>query len=131
MSLGEVTLTAHLTPGHTTSCTSWSTTVQDRGRQLNILFLCSITVAGNILVGNHAYPEIASDYRATFRKLETLTADIVLPSHPDIADVIEREARREAGEKDAFIDPQVLPSLVAHYSAAFKADLATSERNSR
>jgi beta-lactamase class A len=42
-----------------------------------------------------------------------MKADIVLPSHPDLADVIEREARREAGEKDAFIDPQVLPSLVA------------------
>ena len=124
VSLGEVTLTAHLTPGHTPGCTSWSTTVQDQGRQLEVLFLCSITVAGNILVGNHAYPEIVSDYRATFRKLETLNADIVLPSHPDLADVLEREARREAGEKDAFIDPQVLAALVAHYSAAFEADLA-------
>jgi len=50
----------------------------------------------------------------------------VLPSHPDIADVIEREARREAGEKDAFIDPQVLPALVAHFSAAFENDLAAA-----
>lgn len=76
------------------------------------------------LISDHAYPEIVSDYRATFRKLETLNADIVLPSHPDLADVLEREARREAGEKDAFIDPQVLAALVAHYSAAFEADLA-------
>ncbi len=124
--LGEVTLTAHLTPGHTPGCTSWSTTVQDQGRQLNVLFLCSITVAGNILVGNHAYPEIASDYRATFRKLETMKADIVLPSHPDIADVIERGARREAGATDAFVDPQALPSLVADYSAAFETAMAVA-----
>jgi metallo-beta-lactamase class B len=126
MRLGDVTLTAHLTPGHTPGCTSWSTTVQDRDRQLNVLFLCSMTVAGNILVGNHAYPEIASDYRATFRKLETMNADIVLPSHPDIADVIEREARREAGEPDAFIEPQTLPSLVAYFSAEFETALAAS-----
>ena len=124
LQLGDVTLTAHLTPGHTPGCTSWSTTVQDRGRQLNVLFLCSITVAGNILIGNHAYPQIASDYRATFRKLETMKADIVLPSHPDIADVLEREARRVAGETDAFIDPQSLPSLVAHFSTAFENALA-------
>jgi metallo-beta-lactamase class B len=124
--LGDVTLTAHLTPGHTPGCTSWSTTVQDQGRQLNVLFLCSITVAGNILVGNHAYPQIASDYRATFRKLETMKADIVLPSHPDVADVIERGARREAGETDAFIDPQALPSLVAQFSAAFETALAAA-----
>jgi metallo-beta-lactamase class B len=124
--LGDVTLTARLTPGHTPGCTSWSTTVEDQGRQLSVLFLCSITVAGNILVGNHAYPEIASDFRSTFRKLETMKADIVLPSHPDIADVIEREARREAGDQDAFIDPQTLPSLVAFYSAEFETALAAA-----
>jgi len=124
--LGDVTLTAHLTPGHTPGCTSWSTTVQDQGRDLSVLFLCSITVAGNILVGNHAYPEIASDYRATFRKLETMKADIVLPSHPDLADVIERGAHREAGESDAFIDPQALPLLVAQFSAAFETALAAA-----
>jgi metallo-beta-lactamase class B len=122
--LGDVTLTAHLTPGHTPGCTSWSTTVQDQGRALKVLFLCSITVAGNVLVGNRAYPRIASDYRATFRKLGTMKADIVLPSHPDIADVMEREARRQAGETDAFIDPQALPSLVAQFSAAFETALA-------
>jgi len=126
MQLGEVTLTARLTPGHTPGCTSWSMTVQDRGQPRDVLFLCSITVAGNVLVGNRAYPEIAADFRATFRKLATLKADIVLPSHPDIADVIERGARREAGEKDAFIDPRLLPSLVAHYSEAFETELAAA-----
>jgi metallo-beta-lactamase class B len=124
--LGDVTLTAHMTPGHTPGCTSWRMTVQDQGRQLNVLFLCSITVAGNTLVGNRAYPEIASDYRATFRKLATMKADIVLPSHPDIAEVIEREARREAGETDAFIDPQALPSIVARFKAAFESALAST-----
>ena len=124
MQLGDVTLTAHLTPGHTPGCTSWSTTVEDQGRRLDVLFLCSITVAGNVLVGNHRYPEIASDYRATFRKLATMRADIVLPSHPDVADVIEREARREAGEKDSFIDPKALPSLVADLREAFEQALS-------
>jgi metallo-beta-lactamase class B len=124
--LGDVTLTAHLTPGHTPGCTSWSTAIQDRGRQLNVLFLCSITVAGNRLVGNHAYPDIVADYRGTFRKLKNMKADIVLTSHPDLADVIEREARREAGDTEAFIDPQVLPSLVAHFSNEFEAALAAA-----
>ena len=126
--LGNVTLTTHLTPGHTPGCTSWSTTVQDQGRQLNVLFLCSITVAGNILIGNRAYPQIAADYRATFRKLATLKADIVLPSHPDMADVIGRAARREAGDRNAFIDPQTLPSLVADCSAAFETALAAARQ---
>ncbi len=124
MRLGDVMLTAHLTPGHTPGCTSWSTTVRDNERQLDVLFLCSITIAGNILVGNHTYPQIIADYRATFRKLEAMKADIVLPSHPDLADVIGREARSAAGEKDAFIDTQALSSLVAHFSAAFETAVA-------
>jgi metallo-beta-lactamase class B len=126
MQLGDVTLIAHSTPGHTPGCTSWSMTVEDQGRRLDVLFLGSIAVAGNVLVGNHAYPQIASDYRASFRKLATMKADIVLPSHPDLADVIEREARREAGEKDSFIDPQVLPSLVADFREAFEKSVAES-----
>jgi metallo-beta-lactamase class B len=124
--LGDVTLTAHLTPGHTPGCTSWTTKVLDHGQQLNVLFLCSITVAGNILIGNHAYPQIASDYRATFRKLETMKADIVLTSHPDLADVIERAVRREGGDVSAFIDPQELPSLVAKFRENFETALAAS-----
>ena len=124
--LGDVTVTARLTPGHTPGCTSWSTLVQDQGRTLNVLFLCSITVAGNILVGNHAYPQIASDYRATFRRLKTMKADIVLPSYPELVHVIEREERREAGEANAFIDPHELPALVAEFSAAFETAFAAA-----
>jgi hypothetical protein len=43
-----------------------------------------------------------------------------------MADVIEREAHCEAGEADAFIDPQALPSLVADCSEAFEAALAAA-----
>ena len=124
--LGEVTLTTHLTPGHTPGCTSWSTTVQEGGKQLNVLFLCSITVAGNILVGNHAYPEIVSDYRKTFDKLATMKTDILLTSHPEMAHVLEREARQKGGTPDAFVDPTALPSLVAKSRAAFEASLAAA-----
>lgn len=129
--LGEVTLTARLTPGHTPGCTSWSTTVQEGGKQFNVLFLCSITVAGNILVGNHAYPEIASDFRKTFDKLQTMKTDILLTSHPDVAHVLEREARREGGAPDAFVDPSALPSLVAESRRAFETSLAAAQAAAR
>lgn len=121
--LGGTMLTAHLTPGHTPGCTSWSMTIRDGGRPRRVLFLCSITVAGNTLVGNRAYPGIVRDYRATFAKLAAMRADILLTSHPEMADVLDREARREAGKADAFIDPAALPALVAESSAAFEASL--------
>ncbi|MGH8445297.1 MAG: hypothetical protein ACREVL_08515 [Solimonas sp.] len=126
--LGEVALTAHLTPGHTPGCTNWSTTVDDGGVPRRVLFLCSITVAGNTLVGNRAYPGIVEDYRATFARLAAMQADILLTSHPEMADVLERQAHREAGEADAFIDPKALPELVAGFKADFEAALAKAKK---
>jgi len=125
--LGGVALTAHLTPGHTRGCTSWSMSVNDRDTQRRVLFLCSITVAGNTLIGNQAYPGIVRDYRATFAKLAAIRADIVLTSHPEMADVLDREARRKAGKQNAFIDPQLLSAMVAEYRTDFEAALTKAQ----
>ncbi|UBB25165.1 subclass B3 metallo-beta-lactamase [Pseudoxanthomonas japonensis] len=129
--LGDVTLTAHLTPGHTRGCTSWSMTVDDRGTPREVLFLCSITVAGNTLVGNKAYPRIADDYRATFAKLAAMRADIVLTSHPEMADVLERAGKRDAGDADAFVEPGLLSTLVKDFKAAFEEALKEQEATKR
>jgi metallo-beta-lactamase class B len=53
-----------------------------------------------------------------------MRADIVLTSHPEMADVLERQARRDAGKPNPFIDPTTLPALVAEKKAAFEAALA-------
>ncbi len=125
--VGGAILTAHLTPGHTPGCTSWSTRVKDGDRQLEVLFLCSITVAGNVLVGNQAYPTIVADFEKTFAQLSAMKADIVLTSHPGVADVLGREARVEAGDPGAFIDPKELPSIVAQSKAEFEAALSEAK----
>lgn len=129
--LGDTVLTAHLTPGHTPGCTSWSMTVRDAGRPRSVLFLCSIQVAGNVLVGNRAYPQIATDYRKTFAKLAGMRADILLTSHPDASGVFEREAAVRAGKTDAFVDPTALPSHVAKAKAAFETLLAGERKQAR
>jgi len=131
VAVGDAVLTAHLTPGHTPGCTSWSTTVRDGDRRLRVLFLCSLTVAGNVLVGNRAYPAIAADYENTFARLSAMKADIVLTSHPSMADVLGREARAEAGDRRAFIDPAALPSIVARSKADFEAALAKARQTAR
>lgn len=124
LQLGDVELTARLTPGHTRGCTSWSMTVDDRGTPRELLFLCSISVAGNTLVGNRSYPGIVEDFRATFFKLEGMQADIVLSSHPEVAAVLERQARREDGEENAFVDAGLLGRLVDKYKADFEEALS-------
>jgi metallo-beta-lactamase class B len=117
---GSIAITAHLTPGHTPGCTSWSTTVREDDRPVRVLFLCSITVAGNVLKNNRVYPEIVTDFTATFKKLGAMKADVVLTSHPEMADVLGREARRRAGQPNPFIDSTALPTIVDQARADFE-----------
>jgi metallo-beta-lactamase class B len=112
VTLGGVTMRAILTAGHTPGCTTWTTTV----KRLTVVFPCSLTVAGNILVGNKAYPHIVSDYRASIRRIGAMDADIVLPAHPEFADVL---ARRNGPRSDRGL----LPKMVAASEAAFEIEL--------
>src|ERR1700740_1828702 len=42
VTLGNVTLVAHLTAGHTRGCTTWTTTAQEGGKTYNVMFGCSL-----------------------------------------------------------------------------------------
>jgi metallo-beta-lactamase class B len=66
VSIGNITLTAHETPGHTPGCTSWTTAAKDGDATRSVIFFCSATVALNKLVTNPTYPGIIDDYKKTF-----------------------------------------------------------------
>jgi metallo-beta-lactamase class B len=125
--VGTIAMTAILTPGHTPGCTSWSMTVTENGRPLKVVFPCSMTVAANVLVGNKAYPGIVADYRKSFARLKTLTADITLPAHPEFADILQRHQRQMAGDDNAFIDPAQLGKIVAAGEADFDNQLMSQK----
>ena len=126
--VGDVAVTAVLTPGHTIGCTTWSMPVREAGRTSRIVFPCSVTVAGNKLIGNRGYPGIVAAYRRSFARLDAMHADIVLPSHPDIADVHGREAKQAAGDANAFIDPTTLHAIIAKARQDFDAALAAEQK---
>ncbi|MDB5707794.1 MAG: subclass metallo-beta-lactamase [Sphingomonas bacterium] len=122
--LGATTLVAHATPGHTPGCTTWTLQMFERGTPLRVVIPCSLTVAGNRLVGNRRYPGIVGDYRASFARMAAIRADVVLPAHPELADVHGRRVRRDAGQRNAFVDRALLGTIVARARIAFAADLA-------
>lgn len=125
VTLGDVTLRAIATPGHTPGCTSWSTRVVDRGRPLTVLFPCSVSVAGNRLIGNRRYPGIVADLRGSIARLARERADVVLPFHPEQADV-----RRRAAEHQ-LVAPALLPALMRTASADFQRELARQAKEAR
>ena len=127
VSLGGTTLTAHLTPGHTPGCTSWTLPVVEAGKAHRAIFYCSTSVGGNVLIGNKGYPSIAEDFRATFAKLRHIDADIFLVNHPFFADLSGKHQRQLAGDAEAFVVPGELQKFVAESEQDFEAEFSKQQ----
>ncbi|HET9427046.1 MAG TPA: subclass B3 metallo-beta-lactamase [Allosphingosinicella sp.] len=120
--LGASSLTAHLTPGHTRGCTTWTTRVIEQGRPLDVMFACSLTVAGQPLVNDHRYPEAAVDFAGTFARLRRLSADIFLGFHGNQFD-LDRKRARLGSDPLAFVDPGELRAQVDRAEAGFQREM--------
>ena len=81
VSLGGTTLIAHLTPGHTRGCTTWTMRIPEGGRTYDVLIACAGLQEDARLVNNKNYPEIAEDFAASIKTFKTLQADIFLGAH--------------------------------------------------
>ena len=120
--LGDTTLTAHFTPGHTKGCTTWTMTATDRGGTLGVVFYCSTSVVDR-LVGNAQYPQIATDYEHSFKKLRTLSSDVFLAPHPIFFDLENKRKKLNEGGPNPFVDPTELRRFVENSEREFHADL--------
>lgn len=116
--LGDVSMTAMITPGHTRGCTTWRTTVEEKGKTLDVVFLCSVTAPGYTLVKNEKYPGILDDYRQTFERLRALDPDVFLANHGSFFKLPAKLAKKAEGGANPFIERG---AMRAHLDAAWKA----------
>lgn len=100
--VGPVAVTAHITGGHTRGCTSYSFTVQDGDRTLNVVSACSLVVLGVL-----RYPEQQADLTRTFSVLRGLPVDIWVTSHARLWNRYQKFVASDtaADPVAAFIDP--------------------------
>ena len=106
VTLGGTTLTAHLTPGHTRGCTTWTTQVQDGGKRLNLAIACGGLQEDARLVGNRNYPEIAEDFAKSIKIYKALPVDVFLASHAWFYDPAGKYARaQKSANPNPYIDP--------------------------
>ncbi len=127
--LGGVTLVAHLTPGHTKGCTTWTMKVEEAGKIHDVVIIGSPNVnPGYKLVGSPSYPEIESDYERTFRVLKSLPVDIFLGAHGGYFDLDTKYARLKEGAVTPFIDPAGYARYVADREKAFRTELANQKK---
>jgi metallo-beta-lactamase class B len=133
--LGGTVLTAHLTPGHTKGCTTWTMGVKDaQGKTLHVVFPGSTTVNDGVkLVDNANYPRIADDYRHAFDVLNRLPCDVFLPAHASmIGGFLDKAtAVRRGDTPNPFVDPEALRTFLRSSQQAFETKLAAQKTSPR
>lgn len=123
LSLGGLTLTAHVTPGHTRGCTTWTADVVVDGVRRAAVFVCGVTFPGYDLVGNPAYPELAQDFQRTYDRLDAMRCEVFLGAHGGMFAFAEKRQRLIEGDRSAFVDPQGCRDLVDRSRRALNREI--------
>jgi metallo-beta-lactamase class B len=130
VSVGPITLTAHITAGHTRGCTTWSFPVQDGDRVLQAVDVCSLSLLPFMkFVDPESYPGIRNDFEQSFQTLRDLPVDIFLGSHGSFFDLKRKEAKRATATDPAapFIDREGYLSYIDRAERQFRVALAKQE----
>lgn len=115
--VGPVALTAHVTPGHTRGCTSWSFPVQEGERVLNVVSACTLVV-----LGASRYPGQTADLERSIAVLRSLPADVWVTSHARLWGRYRKYVARDtaASPIDPFIDPAGYRAYIAKGEAELR-----------
>lgn len=129
VTLGGTTLVAHLTPGHSRGCTTWTLKVTEGGRSLDVVIVGSLGVnPGFQLVNNADVPGIADEFRRAFKVSRALPCDVPLASHPAMYRLAEKYQRLDKGGLNPFIDPAGYVRELDLTEAMFQAVLAAQQK---
>jgi metallo-beta-lactamase class B len=132
VTLGDVAMTALLTPGHTKGGTTWTMNVVEGGKVYHVVFPDGYSInPGYRLAKNPSYPGIADDYCRTFHVLEMLKPDIWLPSHTSFFDFAGRRARVAQDGIKAWVDPEGYRKFVVGRKHTFESWIDTRDVGAR
>jgi metallo-beta-lactamase class B len=119
VTVGDLALTAHFTPGHTPGGTSWTWLSCENGRCLHIVYGDSLTTVSADSYRFTDHPEMLAGFEKSFATLAALPCDILLTPHPGISHIFERLKARDGGDPNGFFNPDACRAL----AASSRADL--------
>ena len=128
VSLGGTTLTAHLTPGHTRGCTTWTTRIADGGRTYSVVIACAGLQANAQLVNNKNYPEIAEDFARSIKTWKSLPVDVFLGAHSWFFDLAGKY-KRLGSATNPYVDPAGYKAWVDNQEKNYNSTLAEQKKN--
>ncbi len=121
VTLGNTTLVAHLTPGHTRGCTTFTMKVQDEGRSYDVMFGCSLRAPDRIT------PAVAEEFRRSFALVRALPCDVQLGDHGAQYNMQAKFAKLRSGSPNPFIDPATCKVELEISEAMVRAILAEQQ----
>ena len=121
VALGGVTLVAHLTPGHTRGCTTWTTTEEEGGKTYNVMVGCSLRPPTALT------PALVDEFTRAFKTVRALPCDVQLGDHGAQYNMQEKYANMKAGSPNPFIDPATCMLEADVQEAMFNAILAEQQ----
>lgn len=127
--LGNIAITARLTPGHTKGCTSWTLPVRDGGRTLQALFVCGASAPGYRLTGNAAYPEIVRDFDSSFATWRRLPCMLFLGAHGSYFGMERKRSAMAPGRPNPFVDPGGCRTFLKASEQRLRAQIAQERSN--
>jgi metallo-beta-lactamase class B len=140
VTLGNLTLTAHKTAGHTRGCTTWTFRMHmpgDPPTQLrNVVIVGGVTFWSDfhfVATPSHpeSYPGIAADFAQTFRTLRSLPCDIFLGAHGVYFNMLAKLQRYPAQGPKVFLDPTGYQSLINDAQSTFETTLTHQTQQSQ
>jgi metallo-beta-lactamase class B len=124
VTLGQWTLTAHVTGGHTKGCTTWTFPVTIAGKARQAQVHCSSSVLPGYKLGKtETYPGQTDDYERSFATWKRLPCEVFLGSHARFFDLDAKRKALAAGKADAFVDPEGCRAFYAKAETAFRTEL--------
>jgi metallo-beta-lactamase class B len=100
--VGEVTVTPHLTPGHTPGGTSWTWKSCEGTACYDMVYADSlnpISAPGFRFGKSREYPQAIADFEKSFAFFEAVPCDVLITAHPELSGLWDRLALREKGVK--------------------------------
>jgi len=125
VTLGDATLTAHLTAGHTRGATTWTMPVTEAGKTYQVVFFSSLR-SPNVLT-----PPVIEEFNHSFAVVRTLPCDVPLGDHPSEYGMTEKYAKLKPGAPNPFIDPSGCRLESDMQEAMFKAILVEQQKAER
>jgi len=122
VTLGDVTLTAHLTAGHTSGATTWTMPVSEAGKTYRVVFYSSLRSPAVLT------PPVIEQFKRSFAVVRTLPCDLPLGDHPAEYGMTEKYAKLKPGVSNPFIDPSGCYLEADMEEAMFKAILAEQRK---